>query len=377
MFILVVAPAAQALEVAEVNGASLNCLFAAADPAGGGCPWVVASDQTPTFPVPFAAGEGRLQSRIMTEGAAGTPGEGLIAYEYRVDLSDVRGITAAACVSRLTVQFGDFTRFDFDEDRALEDAFVITAAAIGSVRPSRIDRVGDTVNFIFFPGVCPGESSYFMGLVSTEPPVAVTAEISHTLSGETVELEVRAPAATGGGGRPARDCLVPGFGTVPIPHFVPLCRCLEDRSVREFHCRLFHPDFLLDRRIPWPLRAGEPFDVEWVLEPLAEMSGPLVVAEELPKSFTLVGQKPELEFVPTPLGQTAAARMQVSATAAGEFETRGKVTSADGESVPLQLAFKVEESEQPPAAGFQLQYWIVAGILALLVILWLLKRRRN
>ena len=379
---LIASSGAGALEVVEVNGAVLNCLFAPAL-GDGTCPRTVAEDWVATFSLPFSAGDGRLQSRVMTAGDAGTAGAGLVEYAYRVNLTEVRGSTALSCVSRLIVEFSSFSRFDFDQDRALEDAFAITAAGSGTVGPSRVDRVGDSIAFSFSPAICPGESSYFMGLVSTEPPTAVRAEISQTLTEESFDLEARGPAASPDRVGRRRNCLAGGITPVPdVPYYVPLCRCLEDPGHREFHCGFLRPDFFLERRIPWPVRVGEPFTVEWRIQPLTEMSEPLLVEVALPETISLVeGKSSTLSFEPTPVGQSAKAQLLVSAAEAGEFESTAKVVMADGSSQGLDLGFSAvafNPQPEPPAMRFLNGIWIALGLAVLLLAaLWLARRSRR
>ncbi len=104
----------------------------------------------------------------------------------------------------------------------------------------------------------------------------------------------------GGGGRGrARLCEVVGFGEVPIPSFVPLCRCLEDASLREFRCAFLHPSFLLLRRIPLPLVPGQKIDVQWTLMPHEPVTQLIEVTDFLPGAPTLFFDARQI-----PLGET-------------------------------------------------------------------------
>ncbi|HUP65463.1 MAG TPA: hypothetical protein VM557_09295 [Thermoanaerobaculia bacterium] len=89
----------------------------------------------------------------------------------------------------------------------------------------------------------------------------------------------------GGGGGSGGLCSVRGLrDPVPIPSFVPLCRCLQDDFLREQRCTLMHPSFLLFRRIPWPIQPGAAIKVRWTLVPF-ERLGPVRIEDNLPEGF--------------------------------------------------------------------------------------------
>ena len=76
------------------------------------------------------------------------------------------------------------------------------------------------------------------------------------------------------------DLIDPATGEpleLPISRFVPACRCFEDSAAREFRCGVLHPDFVLLRRIPWPLKPGAPFKEVWEFTPVTPLDGPVSV----------------------------------------------------------------------------------------------------
>jgi len=56
---------------------------------------------------------------------------------------------------------------------------------------------------------------------------------------------------------------------VPIPAWVPLCRCLADRGLREARCGLFLPDLFLVRELLPPMQ-GRPAEIRWTALPLTD-----------------------------------------------------------------------------------------------------------
>ena len=184
------APAA-ALSIVDVSAPDINCLF------DTDCT-ITVSDLADYFTPPGASGSAFLQSRTWPVGEAGTPGAGLYAYLYRVDLRQAVGVTAASCVTNLRIDFGPITPLDYNGDQTPDDVFVIVKGGLGNVRPAAADLAGDTLTLMFDPPVCvgsraeDGDSSFFFGLASTEPPHDVTAYLAGTL-GLDETLDARAP----------------------------------------------------------------------------------------------------------------------------------------------------------------------------------------
>ncbi len=78
----------------------------------------------------------------------------------------------------------------------------------------------------------------------------------------------------------SRPCIASGF-TLPFPHWVPVCRCLEDEGLRDFRCALMHPEYFLFRNLPVPIRAAKPFEVKWTLVVYAPMKGFIELVDPL------------------------------------------------------------------------------------------------
>jgi hypothetical protein len=91
------------------------------------------------------------------------------------------------------------------------------------------------------------------------------------------------------GGDSSSLCEVDRFGRIPVPGFVPLCRCLESDFPREQRCTFLHPDFMLLRRIPLPLIPGKTINVQWTLMPHEQLQQPIAVTDLFPDAF---GGKP-------------------------------------------------------------------------------------
>ncbi len=159
---------------------------------------ITVTDTTDHFTIGPTAGDAFLQSRTFPSGQPGTAAAGLYAYLYRIDLTQLAGLTALPCVTQLRIDFGPVETIDYDNDGSNEHVFVITAGGLGSVAPTSVDKQGRMITFSFNPPVCAGaspgtgETSYFFGLTSAKPPRHVTAEIRDTLGGVT-SLDVRVP----------------------------------------------------------------------------------------------------------------------------------------------------------------------------------------
>ncbi len=192
VLLLVLAAPGCSLNIASVSSPDINCRF------DNDCT-ITVNDSIGAIPVPLATPDGRLQSRTQPPGEPGTPGQGLYAYEYRVDLTPAGALTAQICVDSLSLDFGAIEPLDYDVDGDLDDVYVVTAGGLGSVAPFRARRNGDRVTFTFNPPVCPGnapgngETSYFFGLASTDPHQPVSATVGFT-DGTSIEATARAPS---------------------------------------------------------------------------------------------------------------------------------------------------------------------------------------
>lgn len=159
---------------------------------------IIVEDLTDHFTPPAATGDAFLQSRTWPIGEAGTPGENLYAYLYRIDLSAAVAVTAQSCVTSLKLDFGPISQLDYNGDQQLDDLFVLTEGGLGYIAPSSADLTGDTLTIYFDPGICTGGrrggggNSFFIGLASTEAPQPVVAELQGS-NGLEQTLKARAP----------------------------------------------------------------------------------------------------------------------------------------------------------------------------------------
>lgn len=71
------------------------------------------------------------------------------------------------------------------------------------------------------------------------------------------------------------QCVAANGLPLPIPDFVPACRCFEDAGAMEFRCGIHHPDFFISRRFPTPLEPGQPFEQIWDFYPLTQLDAPV------------------------------------------------------------------------------------------------------
>lgn len=183
-----VASGAQAapLSVVDVAAPAINCVFNTTPIPNAPPPacQVVVNDSIGVFTPPGDIGVARLQSRTYP-GTAPAPAAGDMAYVYRVDLTTVKGVTAANCVTKLALKFGPVVRLQYGPSGD-SDIFVVTSGGLGSVKIASADQVGSTITFTFAQPVCPGATSYFFGLASKSVnPVAGKATVSFSLGGST------------------------------------------------------------------------------------------------------------------------------------------------------------------------------------------------
>ena len=193
------APAASpsaSLSMVEVSAPTINYVF---DADGT----ITVNDLATKFTPPAASGDAFLQSRLWPVGEAGTPGAGLYAYVYRIDMRNAVGVTAASCVSSMAIDFGPVSTLDYNGDSKLDDIFIITAGGLGNVKPAAATQTGSTITFQFDPAVCVGgapgngDSSFFFGLASSQPHQDVNAQLSGSL-GLSETLAARAPQRASG-----------------------------------------------------------------------------------------------------------------------------------------------------------------------------------
>ncbi len=100
-----------------------------------------------------------------------------------------------------------------------------------------------------------------------------TTDAKGRLPGEPGDLPfqtfIDVPTMSDGG------CFVPGFGPVPADPYSGACRCFQDPGGRETRCGGLHPDFLIERTIPFPLTPGKVFREVWRITPLTDLDGPV------------------------------------------------------------------------------------------------------
>lgn len=179
------------LTVVTVGAPAINCKF------DTDCK-ITVNDTSANFTLPGTSGSAFLQSRTWPPGQAGTIGAGKTAYLYRLDLRNLVGLTVAPCVSKLKMTFGPVAALDYNANGQPDQVFVITSGGIGSVGPSSVDKTGNVITFNFATPVCSGsspgngDSSFFFGLASAQPPVAIQATVTYSPPAGTLNLAARA-----------------------------------------------------------------------------------------------------------------------------------------------------------------------------------------
>jgi hypothetical protein len=163
---------AAALTVVEVSAPAINCVF------NTSCT-VVVEDSTGTMEYTALGSGAFLQSRTYP-GAAGTPGAGTTAYEYRVDLSGAT--TYTECLVGLVVDFGPVKRLPYPKTQSPPnkepvDVFVTTEGGLGSVGIQSAEQDDNVITFTFSSSLCAGQSTYFFGLAALKGPQTATATL--------------------------------------------------------------------------------------------------------------------------------------------------------------------------------------------------------
>lgn len=187
----IVADAEALLSIVNVGAPAINGIFDADST-------ITVSDLADHFVPPAAVGDAFLQSRTWPVGEAGTVGAGLYAFLYRIDLRAATGLTAIACVTTMTIDFGPVTPLDYNKDGKLDQVFVVTAGGLGTVAPVIASQTGSVITFRFDPAICDGsrpgggQSSFFFGLASTQPERIITANLTGS-AGLNETLKAKAP----------------------------------------------------------------------------------------------------------------------------------------------------------------------------------------
>jgi len=182
--------AAAPLKVVNVSAPAINCVF---NPT---C--TVTVNDTSDNVMLSAGGTGFLQSRTY-RGAAGSPAAGLFAYEYRLDLRNAVGALNIACINWMTISFGPVVgSLNYGGDAKPDQVFVVTGGGIGTIGIASAIQTGSNIRFNFTSPICEGgapgkgDSSFFWGLVSKQPPKFVTATL-HETGGATHVVKARSP----------------------------------------------------------------------------------------------------------------------------------------------------------------------------------------
>ncbi|HEY4642989.1 MAG TPA: hypothetical protein VIG78_06095 [Gemmatimonadaceae bacterium] len=145
---------------------------------------VTVTDYSPTI-----LGSGKLQTRIY-QGQPGSTGAGKYVYEYRIDLTQVAGLTSIPYVDEIAI-YNTSTplMFNYNFDAVSTDqVYVITSGGLGTKGLSSSFLSGGYSYFVTsspiyggnFPG--DGETSYFFGFASNYPPTLRTIWV-HTDTG--------------------------------------------------------------------------------------------------------------------------------------------------------------------------------------------------
>ena len=178
------------LKVVNVSAPAINCVF---NP-----PCTVTVNDSSDNVTLSAGGTGFLQSRTF-KGYPGSPANGLFGYEYRLDLRNAVGAVNIACIDWMTMSFGPVvSTLDYSGDAKPDQVFVVTGGGIGSIGIASAVQSGSSIKFKFAAPVCEGgspgkgESSFFWGLVSKQPPTSVTATL-HETGGATHVVKARSP----------------------------------------------------------------------------------------------------------------------------------------------------------------------------------------
>ncbi|HYC58722.1 MAG TPA: hypothetical protein VEK79_04075 [Thermoanaerobaculia bacterium] len=170
LFTVAFAAPASALDVVNTSW-TVNCLFSTT------CS-VSVTDYISEFAVSGGSGNARLQSRVF-QGQPGSTAAGKWAYEYRINLGPVAGLTYLPYADQLAIdRWGAVREYDYNGDGvATDDVFNVTSGGLGTKAVTSSVVWAPWTYFVLsnpvYAGSYPGggESSYFFGLVSDRAPV--------------------------------------------------------------------------------------------------------------------------------------------------------------------------------------------------------------
>jgi hypothetical protein len=176
MLVLAVSTPALAYNVVNTSS-SVSCLFSTT------CSVVVTDYGAPLL------GSGTFQSRIH-QGQPGSAAAGKWIYRYRVNLTQVAGVTYLPYVTQVAIyNWGPLRQYDYNFDSvATDQVFVTTVGAVGTVDLASSYLFSGWSYFNFsspvYAGSYPGggQSSYFFCAVSDYPPVLRNISV-HTDTG--------------------------------------------------------------------------------------------------------------------------------------------------------------------------------------------------
>lgn len=170
---------AMALNVVNTSAPQYICIFTTANPCS-----ITVTDNVASF----MSGSAKLQSRIF-QGQPGSTAAGKWCYEYRIDLTQVVGITYIPYADQLAIYtFGPLREYDYNFDSVnTDDVFNVSSGGAGTKGVTSAYVSGAFTYWVLNPvygGSYPGagESSYFFGVVSDYPPTLRTVWV-HTDSG--------------------------------------------------------------------------------------------------------------------------------------------------------------------------------------------------
>ena len=172
-----------ALDIAQVNGARINCLFskqcALQDENHR-------ADQSSAIPIPISGIQRKaiLTSRTFV-GGNGSPAAGLHAYQYRVEMKDAVASGDPICITDISVDFGQVTKLNYDRDVTREDVYVISRDEPANfIGLTSAQQNGEVITFTFAQPVCSGTGnqdggvSAFFGLASRNIPRKTNVQVS-------------------------------------------------------------------------------------------------------------------------------------------------------------------------------------------------------
>lgn len=169
------------LKIVNVSASSVYCLF---DPS---CK--VTTTENSTTPIPIQVeGAAFIESRTFS-GKPGTPAAGLYGYEYRIDLEKAVTTKYMPCIRSMALDFGPIVdTLDYNGDKETGDLiYVVTSGGPGRIGIEHAHGWTNRIMVYFDSPICVGasgghgDSTYFFGLVSAQPPGSVTATLKETV----------------------------------------------------------------------------------------------------------------------------------------------------------------------------------------------------